>query len=123
MEELYMAIVAQGIQDLFSRSYHKEDAYQWFMAEGESEEITDHITFIDACDLAGYNYEKWRKLATHIYEGNLTKAEYLEFISDSYKPKVVSKPPVLVEVDTMPVGLVYHSRRDTQDIVAQASLT
>lgn len=84
-QELYKAIIHNALKDLFSQKTdedkrYREEAYAWFNYEGPAYEETG-VTFIDACDLADYNFKQWKYVAYLIYTEKLTKKDYLELMA------------------------------------------
>lgn len=97
-EDLYKAVIHTALKDLFVKKEfvieyetkadgyeepeeitNREEAWAWF--ESNIDYSENHITFIDACDLAGYDYKQWRYVAHLIYIGKLNKKEYLELMT------------------------------------------
>jgi hypothetical protein len=113
-DELFKAIIHNALMDLFfnvrdKEKIDKEETYAWFNYDDRPYE-DGYITFIDACDLAGYDYKQWRYVAYLIYSGKLSREDYLDLMSVE---EVVREPKhsVMLNYPELPFNpLVYAVR-------------
>jgi hypothetical protein len=102
MEDLYKGIIKIAIRDLFESNtdedkHNRDISWRWFnYTEGHYDDR--YVTFLDACDLAGFNSWQWKEIARRVYNELISKEQYLKWESEA-EERIIKFPTLLTFID------------------------